>query len=203
MFSARSSLRVIAVVAVTALAGCASGGSGGTTGDDQNVTAKKPPAKGPVRFHQLKSGPTSKNLLPLFTAGNKIESALVGTFKYLKPTDEATNAASRETRVKEVMHKFMCSFFDDSIDLTHQKGAGGANKVVNDVDLANNTDTGGDSPEAKAVIAAIGTATGDSQLDVMSGSASGNNTEGEVMGVYDTKNNEVLFFGFSNCGSDD
>ena len=43
----------------------------------------------------------------------------------------------------------------------------------------------------------------DSHLDVMSGSASGNNTMGEIMGVYDTTHNEVLFFGFTNCGSDD
>ena len=41
------------------------------------------------------------------------------------------------------------------------------------------------------------------KMDVLSGGASGNNTIGEVMGVYDTENHEVLFFGFTNCGSDD
>jgi hypothetical protein len=40
------------------------------------------------------------------------------------------------------------------------------------------------------------------KLDVLSGGASGNNTAGNVMGVYDIARHEIVFFGFTNCGSD-
>ena len=42
----------------------------------------------------------------------------------------------------------------------------------------------------------------DRTVEVYSGSAGGNNTGGEVMGLYDIRNDQVLFFGFTNCGSD-
>jgi hypothetical protein len=204
MLTLRAILCIFGVVSLTATAGCSSGGDDSTAAGGQDITAaaKKTADVRDARFHELKNGPTNKSLQPLNAAGNKMDSSLIGTYKFLKPTDEATNQASREKRVKEVMHRFMCGFFDESIDLGHDTGAQGAKNAINDLDLGTNDSDGGDSPGAKGVVAAMDAVTKDKDLDVMSGSASGNNTAGEIMGVYDMKNHEIFFFGFSNCGSD-
>jgi hypothetical protein len=151
----------------------------------------------------MKQGPTGANLAALSAAGTKIDGALLGTYKFLKPTTEVRDPAAREKRIKEVMHRFMCSFFDESIDIVHRSGAAGAKRAVDDLQIDRNSDNASDSPVAQALASAIEGAATDSQLDVMSGSASGNNTAGDVLGVYDITHNEVLFYGFTNCGSDD
>jgi hypothetical protein len=196
-------IKVAAVLCVSALlAGC-SGSSAGVSSDSANQTATRPPAaRGtPSRFTQMKKGPTDPDLAALSAAGAKFEAALLGTFRFNKPGPEKTDPAARETRVKEVMHRFMCSFFDESIDLSRHSGAAAVKQTLSDVDMDDNA-SGEDADVAKFT-SALGQVFKDSQLDVMSGSASGNNTAGEVMGVYDIAHNEILFFGFTNCGSDD
>jgi hypothetical protein len=196
----------VASVALPLASGCASHDDGDTppsaAGADLSSKASSATStaaqRASTRFHQLKEGPSDNTLALLSTAGNKVDSALVGTYKFLKPTNEGSDAGARETRVKEVMHRFMCSFFDDSIDIDHRTGAAGAKKAVDDLDLSEN-----DNGDTSAIQSALTKIASDGDLDLMSGSASGNNTFGNVLGVYDKKNNEILFFGFSNCGSDD
>jgi hypothetical protein len=200
MYSARFAFLAITLASLSLLSGCAGHSAEGDNPQSaagQDLSASGAQSDATARFHQLKSGPTDKTLATLAVAANKIDAALIGTYKFLRPTTEGSDAGVRETRVKEVMHRFMCSFFDDSINIDHRTGATGAKKAVDDLDLSNNA--GGDT---SAVESAIGKIATDNDLDLMSGSASGNNTEGNVLGVYDKKNNEILFFGFSNCGSD-
>ena len=157
-----------------------------------------------ARFTHLKSGPTDTNLKYLFSAANKLGSSYVGVYRYNKATTEATDQDAREKRIKEVMHRYMCSFFDDSIDIARSTGTvtKKISSTVSDLDLDNEA-----SDASKTDLAAFSTALtyvfGNAKLDVLSGGASGNNTAGEVMGVYDEAHNEIFFFGFTNCGSDD
>jgi hypothetical protein len=155
-----------------------------------------------ARFTSLKH-PTNKALAGLDTAGGKFKNAYIGTYRFNKAGPEAHDADAREKRIKEVMHRYMCGFFDESIDIGRNTGSVDKKvaTVLSDVDMDNNaydqdTDLAGFSDAMKKVYA-------ESSLDVLSGSASGNNTMGEIMGVYDTTHNEVFFFGFTNCGSDD
>jgi hypothetical protein len=201
MRSIRFAVCVLVTMAMPLVAGCGGGGEDDSSGaGSQDVTAAKPKTTASAkatRFRQLKSGPTEKNAASISTAGGKIDNSLVGSFKFLKPTNEGSDAGARETRIKEVMHRFMCSFFDDSIDIAHRSGAASAKKAIDDLDMGNNVEG-----DAGPISAAITAAVSDPDLDVMSGTASGNNTFGNVLGVYDKKNNEITFFGFSNCGSD-
>ena len=104
-------------------------------------------------------------------------------------------------RVKEVMHRYMCSFFDESIDIGHESGKKAVATVLSDVDMENNASD--QDKETASFSDALADVLADTKLDVMSGGASGNNTGGEVMGVYDITHNEIFYFGYTNCGSDD
>jgi hypothetical protein len=190
--------RLAAMVGIAVGLAACSGPSSSASSDDtsQNDTAAE--QKKPARFTQMKNGPTDRALAALSTAGAKFDGAFLGTYRFNKAGPEHTDPAARETRVKEVMHRFMCSFFDDSIDLGRHDGASAVKQTDSDLDLDNNsggTDTRAFDDALKGVFSG-------SRLDVMSGSASGNNTGGNVMGVYDVAHDEILYFGFTNCGSD-
>lgn len=150
-------------------------------------------AKG--RFSVLKK-PTDPDLAALYTAGKGFDGAYLGVYRFNKPTTEGTDAGAREKRIKEVMHRYMCGFFDESIDIGESKTS---KEILGDLDMDNNA---GDKDQ-KALTSALDAVLKNKSLDTLSGSASGNNTMGEIMGVYDEKHHEVLYFGFTNCGSDD
>ena len=156
-----------------------------------------------ARFTLLKSGPTNPKLRALFDAGNKIDTNYIGTYRFNKPTTEKTDQDARLMRIKEVMHRYMCSFFDESIDIGRNTGtiAKKVSTTLSDVDMESNASD--QTTQVAAFSSALTQVYTDSKLDVLSGGASGNNTGGEVMGVYDITHNEVFFFGFTNCGSDD
>src|SRR3954469_782662 len=114
-----STVRILTAVALTMLA-TACGGSAAVENpnpadDTQDTSEDELNTK--ARFTHLKSGPTDTNLKFLYQAGAKFESSFLGVYRYNKATNEATNADAREKRIKEVMHRYMCSFFDDSIDI--------------------------------------------------------------------------------------
>jgi hypothetical protein len=200
-----SSIRLFGAVAVTLFAtacGSASapsdpaadpGAAEDTSEDELNTKA---------RFTHLRSGPTDTNLAFLYKAGAKFDGEYLGVYRFNKPTNEATSADARMKRVKEVMHRYMCSFFDESIDIGRATASKAVSTTLADLDLDRNQ---GDAPEAtvKSLSTALSFVAKNPSLDLMSGGASGNNTGGEVMGVYDIAHNEILFFGFTNCGSDD
>lgn len=150
----------------------------------------------------VRSKPTNKALEALYVAGAKFEYGYLGVYRFNKVGPEATDLDARYNRVKEVMHRYMCRLFDEEISMG--RNAGGAAKrvetVLSDINLYDYADE--QEADADAFSAALTAVYADPNLDVLSGQASGNNTFGEIMGVYDIKNNEILFFGFTNCGSD-
>lgn len=93
-----------------------------------------------------------------------------------------------------------CPFFDDGVSLSlNSKDAKGSASAMADL-----LDSSSPSAEEEQVIAKnIAVFTAEPGVEVYSGSASGNNTAGTVVGIYDTKNNEVAVFANTNCGSDD
>lgn len=153
-----------------------------------------------ARFTHLKT-PTDKDLAALAKAGGKLENAYRGVYRFNKAGPEATDPNARMNRVKEVMHRYMCSFFDESIDIGRNTGTKAVEQTMSDVDFDRNSSD--EDANVKAFGDALGDAFENKKLDIMSGGASGNNTAGEVMGIYDLAHNEVFFFGYTNCGSDD
>jgi hypothetical protein len=200
-----STARLFAAVALTMLA-TACGGSAvqenpNPVDDTQDTSEDELNTK--ARFTHLRSGPTDTNMKFLFAAGAKFDSSFLGVYRYNKATNEATSAEAREKRIKEVMHRFMCSFFDESIDIAENTGTTSkkVSTTLSDLDIDNNAS---DEPaNVKSLSTALSFVYKNPKLDVLSGGASGNNTGGNVMGVYDIAHHEILFFGFTNCGSDD
>lgn len=200
--------RFIALTAATLVVGStiACGGSGSTedaTSGEGALVKNQPAGHGSakdLRFKQLKAGPTDADLKALFEAGSALDNAYIGTYRFMKPKTESTDPKARELRIKETMHKYMCGFFDESIDIGRNTG-NKVDAVMKDLDITDNASD--EDAKVTAVQKALEKVYANPKLDVLSGSASGNNTLGEIMGVYDTQHNEILYFGFTNCGSDD
>ena len=191
------SSRLFAALLITALASGCAATTGADAADDTGASADE---LSKARFTSLKA-PTSKKLASLYTAGSKFENAYRGVYRFNKASAEATDPDARMKRVKEVMHRYMCGFFDESIDLGHSSGPSDLKATLSDINMDDNASD--QTADVASFSSSLSTVLSDSHLDVMSGSASGNNTMGEIMGVYDKTHNEVLFFGFTNCGSDD
>ena len=88
----------------------------------------------------------------------------------------------------------------ESIDLSHSSGAADLKATLSDVDMDSNASD--QAADVTSFSSSLSSVPSDSHLDVISGSASGNEAMGEIMGVYDATHNGVLFFDFTNCGSD-
>lgn len=185
--------RLVLVLSLAALGagstGCAAEADETSTGEDD--------ATGKGRFTRL-AKPTDADLAALHAVAKKIDGAYLGVQRFNKRTTEGTDPAAREKRIKEVMHRYMCGFFDESIDIGRNTKTDKTKQALDDLDFSN-TDTG---VAPKALEDALRKAYANPKLDILSGSASGNNTVGNVLGVYDVAHDEVLFFGFTNCGSD-
>lgn len=186
---------LLATMALSLNIGCA-GADDATPNDD--ATTEDALSQ---RFTRLKKGPTNADLKAFDKAGGKLSPYGAAVYRFNKVGAERTDATARMKRVKEVMHRYMCSFFDESIDLTHRKGAPQLQSTLKDLELDYYTEDQ-DASEA-ALKSTLTKILANPDLDVMSGPTSGNNTSGAVLGVYDIKNNEVYFYGFTNCGSDD
>lgn len=198
LFSRLVTAAAIALFASTSIA-CAASAAAEPRADE--ATGASADELSRARFTRLPSGPTDARLASLYAAGKKLDNAYVGVYRFNKAGLEATEPDLRVKRVKEVMHRYMCGFFDDAIDLGRATGGKRVEATLADLDLRNNA-----SDEAAAVAAfggALAQVFTSAKLDVMSGAASGNNTVGEIMGVYDVGHDEVFYFGFTNCGKDD
>lgn len=106
----------------------------------------------------------------------------------------------REATMGQAAHT-LCRFFDDGVALgLNTKDEAGTKTAIfdftdplqmsdNDIDYLN-------------FVSATKKINAESGVEVYSGSASGNNTYGTVIGFYDVKNNELAVFANTNCGSD-
>lgn len=188
--------RLAALGLVLFAAACSSSSTSSTPTDDDTSDDE---LNTKARFTHLKKA-TDPDLQALLAAGSAMENEYVGLYRFNKAGPEATDDNARMNRVKEVMHRYMCSFFDESIDIGRSTGSKKVEATMRDVDFDSNEQ---DDAKVKTFQAALTKVFQNDKLDVMSGGASGNSTAGEVMGIYDKGHNEVFFFGFTNCGSDD
>ena len=107
----------------------------------------------------------------------------------------------RTNTIAQAVHT-LCSFFDDGVVIkVNSKNNTGTDLAVNN--FTENGSLADNDSELKTLSEAISAANQQSGVEVYSGSASGNNTSGTVLGIFDTKNNEIAVFSNSNCGSDD
>lgn len=194
-----SSMRVWAFCGLTLLAGTGCAGAVDSPNGDETTGSSEDELK--ARFTSLRK-PTDPALASVYAAANKFESPYLGVFRFNKATNEKTDSALREKRIKEVMHRYMCRFFDESIDIGRNTGSNTARAKTVIRDLEPDYYMIDEESKIPALESAFAKAYKNPQLDILSGSASGNNTGGAVVGVYDIAHNEILFFGFTNCGSD-
>lgn len=193
----RVSAVIVVLLATACTASTAADAPAGNPADDTSLDELNTTA----RFTKLTKGPTDRDLAAFSTAAAKFDGSYRGVYRFNKAGPEATDPAAREKRIKEVMHRYMCSFFDDSISLGRNSGASAVKKTLADVNLDSNA-SAQSAADVAQLTSALTKVYANKKLDVLSGSASGNNTAGEVMGVYDIARNEILFFGYTNCGSD-
>jgi hypothetical protein len=108
-----------------------------------------------------------------------------------------TAQEKRHKTVAQAIHT-LCPYFDDGVALgLTSKDEVGLNDVVATFE------TYMVSEEVKSLKEIVKTASNSSDLEIYNGEASGNNTVGAVIGIYDVKNQEILVFSSTNCGSDD
>ena len=107
----------------------------------------------------------------------------------------------RTNTIAQAVHT-LCPYFDDGVSIrVNSKNKAGTDLAVND--YTENGSLSNNDSELKTLTDALSAANQQSGIEVYSGSASGNNTSGTVLGIFDTKNNEIAVFSNSNCGSDD
>ena len=107
----------------------------------------------------------------------------------------------RTNTIAQAVHT-LCPYFDDGVSIRlNAKNKAGIDLAVND--YTENGSLSNNDAELKTLADSIYSAGQQVGVEIYSGSASGNNTSGTVLGIFDTKNNEIAVFSNSNCGSDD
>lgn len=110
----------------------------------------------------------------------------------------------QELRLKAVAQALhsACSFFDEGIKIAvRAKSDKGTLRAMYDLIDSSNISEGDE--DFNAVFKSISAINKESNVEIYSGSASGNNTAGTVFGFYDYTNEELSVFASTNCGSDD
>jgi len=107
----------------------------------------------------------------------------------------------RQKTVGQALHA-LCTFFDEGVGLSlNSNDAQGALAATNDILYSTDLKLG--DAKFTSILTALTNASKQLEVEIYSGSASGNNTAGEVLGIYDVKNNEIAIFSNTNCGRDD
>lgn len=107
----------------------------------------------------------------------------------------------RQNTVAQALHQ-TCAFFDDGVSIgINSKDEKGTLAAV--ADLIDSTDINKGDAAFNQLVRNVSIFNKEPGVEVYSGSASGNNTVGTVLGIYDTKTNEIAVFANTNCGSDD
>lgn len=137
---------------------------------------------------------SNESLEKLSEIANAEKALTQGTVKIITPTPARGRSAAevRQATVAQAAHQ-LCAFFDDGVSL----GKAGAEEAINNL-----ADQSLDDKSIAKMSSTLKEAQGD-KIEIYSGSASGNNTVGTVVGVYDLANNEILVIANTNCGSDD
>jgi len=106
----------------------------------------------------------------------------------------------REATIAQAAHT-LCRFFDDgvAIGLNTKDETGTMAAVLDFTEPMQMTD---DEPNYINFVSVVKKINAESGIEVYSGSASGNNTYGQIVGFYDTKTSELAVFANTNCGSD-
>lgn len=106
----------------------------------------------------------------------------------------------REATVAQASHT-LCRFFDDgvAIGLNTKDEAGTMAAILDFTEPMQLNDDDIDYIKFASVVKKLNAESG---VELYSGSASGNNTYGQIIGIYDTKTNELAVFANTNCGSD-
>jgi hypothetical protein len=113
----------------------------------------------------------------------------------------ATAQEIRMNTVAQALHS-VCPFFDDGVSIgINTKDEKGTLNAVADLIDSSSVDKG--DAAYNQVVRNVSIFNAEAGVEVYSGSASGNNTMGTVLGIYDTKTNEVAVFASTNCGRDD
>ncbi len=106
----------------------------------------------------------------------------------------------RQNTLAQAAHT-ICPFFDDGVAITlNTKDDKGSMRAVSDLADSSNINSG--DPEYNTLLKSITAANKIPTVELYSGSASGNNTSGTILGFYDLVNNEMAVFSNTNCGSD-
>ena len=124
-----------------------------------------------------------------------------GTVKVLELRGNGKTAQEiRQNTIAQVLHS-VCQFFDEGVSLrVNPKNSRGALRAITDFTESSNTMEG--DANYNKIAKAISTVISQADVELYSGNASGNNTAGNVLGLYDIKNNEIAVFANTNCGSD-
>lgn len=107
----------------------------------------------------------------------------------------------RRNAVAQAIHT-LCPFFDDGVEISlNPKNEKGILKAV--WDLTDTFQISESDTQYTQLFQAIKLVNQESSVEIYSGTTSGNNTYGSVLGFYDLKNDEIAAFAATNCGSDD
>lgn len=106
----------------------------------------------------------------------------------------------RRNAVAQVIHT-LCPFFNDGVEIfLNPKSEKGIHKAVWDLTDAFHISEGDE--QYTQLFQALELVNKENNIEIYSGSTSGNNTYGSVLGFYDLKKNEIAAFAATNCGSD-
>jgi hypothetical protein len=107
----------------------------------------------------------------------------------------------RANTIAQALHG-VCGFFDDGVSVTiNSKDAKGSESAVKDFTDSSNISQ--DDADYTKLLGLVSTMNKQVGVEVYSGTASGNNTMGTVLGIYDVNTNEIAVWADTNCGSDD
>jgi hypothetical protein len=128
------------------------------------------------------------------------EGSAFGAYRVTAPTDARGRSASalRLATLKQAIHAHFGADFSDALDLTREPHTlEGVKDAIRLLDVDHND--GGDQGRLQA---ALEHAISDRSIEIYAGKGAGNNTMGDLIGFYDIANDEVLYCGYSNFGSD-
>jgi len=132
--------------------------------------------------------------------GNCMEATLVKVLKRSNANGR-TEAELLSAMTRESIHRFVTQWFDESIDLNITTSKDDLDKFFNDTQLEVIEEN---EPQFKLTLVRekLVTLTSDPSVVVYAGYGSGNNTAGEILAVYDKKNDQILSLVYSNFASD-
>lgn len=135
--------------------------------------------------------PTHVNMRRVFQTFSHIHGSTLGVKKDLK-------SGSALDHVKESMARFLCPNLDSTLELEPARDAA---LIYRDLYEAGSNIQ--DDPQFEKFKNQLPLLMDDPSLEIYAGSVIGKDVSGQVLGIYDLRNHEVIYLGFSHCGSDE